>query len=69
MIPHPTDSTTIASTATGTVFTVIATIDTQDYIKTVVLAILGASVSFCFTLMLKFFVGRFKRSRGKRESN
>jgi|DEB19_MinimDraft_2_1074335.scaffolds.fasta_scaffold00181_6 hypothetical protein len=48
------DHSTALGTVTGTVFTVAATIDTQDYIKTVVLAIIGASVSFAVTMILKW---------------
>lgn len=48
------DHSTALGTVTGTVFTVAATIDTQDYIKTVVLAIIGASVSFAMTMILKW---------------
>jgi mannitol-specific phosphotransferase system IIBC component len=47
-------STTILGTLTGTVFTVTATIDTQDYIKTMILAIIGATVSFVVSIFLKW---------------
>ena len=50
----PSDSTTALGTLTGTVFTVAATIDTQDYMKTVILAIVGATVSFGVSLFLKW---------------
>lgn len=48
------DHTTLAGTVTGTVFTVAANIDSQDYIKTVVLAIVGAAVSFAVSRALKW---------------
>lgn len=51
---HPHDSTTALGTVTGTVFTVAATIDTQDYLKTVILAVIGATVSFAVSLLLKW---------------
>lgn len=51
---HYHDHTTIAGTVTGTVFTVAANIDSQDYIKTVVLAIVGAAVSFAVSRVLKW---------------
>ncbi len=41
-------------TLTGTVFTVAATIDTQDYMKTMILAIVGATVSFGVSVFLKW---------------
>jgi mannitol-specific phosphotransferase system IIBC component len=53
MVAHP-DSTTAFGTVTGTVLTVAATIDTQDYMKTVILAIVGASVSFIVSIILKW---------------
>jgi hypothetical protein len=45
---------------TGTIFTVLSTIDSTDIIKTVVMAIIGASVSFCMSLFWKW-VWRFLR--------
>jgi mannitol-specific phosphotransferase system IIBC component len=51
---HSHDSTTALGTVTGTVFTVAATIDTQDYLKTVILAVIGATVSFAVSLLLKW---------------
>ena len=48
------DSTTTLGTLTGTVFTVTATIDTQDYIKTMILAVIGATVSFVVSIFLKW---------------
>jgi uncharacterized membrane protein len=51
---HHHDSTTAIGTVTGTVFTVAANIDSQDYLKTAILAILGATVSFIVSLFLKW---------------
>ena len=51
---HHHDSTTALGTLTGTVFTVAATIDTQDYMKTAILAIVGATVSFAVSVFLKW---------------
>jgi hypothetical protein len=56
---HPQDSTTALSTLTGTVFTVAATIDTQDYMKTMILAIVGATVSFAVSVFFKWLWSRF----------
>ena len=52
-IPHQ-DNTTLAGTVTGTVFTVAAQIDSQDYMKTVVLAVVGATASFLVSIFLKW---------------
>jgi hypothetical protein len=56
---HPQDSTTALGTLIGTVFTVAATIDTQDYMKTMILAIVGATVSFAVSVFLKWLWSRF----------
>jgi hypothetical protein len=59
MQPHH-DHTTSAGTITGTLFTVCATIDMHDYLKTIVLALVGAIVSFVVTLVLKRVMKRFE---------
>lgn len=48
------DHSTALGTVTGTVLSVAATIDSQDYLKTVILAIVGATVSFVVSLFLKW---------------
>ena len=60
MQPHH-DNTTSAGTLTGTVFTVCAMIDTHDYLKTIILAFVGAFVSFVVTLVLKKVMKRFEK--------
>jgi hypothetical protein len=55
---HYHDSTTALGTVTGTVFTVAATIDTQDYMKTAILAVIGATVSFLVSVLLKWVWNR-----------
>jgi mannitol-specific phosphotransferase system IIBC component len=60
MQPHH-DHTTSAGTITGTLFTVCATIDIHDYLKTIVLALVGAIVSFVVTLVLKRVMKRFEK--------
>jgi uncharacterized membrane protein len=55
---HYHDSTTALGTVTGTVFTVAATIDTQDYMKTAILALIGATVSFLMSVFLKWLWNR-----------
>ena len=47
-------------TLTGTVFTVAATIDTQDYMKTMILAIVGATVSFAVSMFLKWLWNKLR---------
>jgi len=51
---HHHDHTTALGTVTGTVFTVAANIDSHDYVKTAVLAGVGAVVSFAVSLVLKW---------------
>ena len=47
------DNTTKAGTATGTLLTILVNISRADLLKTVVLAAIGAAVSFVVTLILK----------------
>ena len=56
---HPDHSTAIGTTS-GTVLTVFATIDAQDYVKTIVLACVGALVSFTVSLFLKWVWKKIK---------
>ena len=60
MLPHH-DHSTALGTASGTVLTVLATIDMQDILKTVILAMIGATVSFGVTLFLKCVVKKVKK--------
>ena len=54
------ESETILGTVSGTVLTVLVNIGSSDIIKTVVLAALGAVVSFGVSLLLKWLVNKFK---------
>ena len=61
---------TILGTVSGTVLTVAMNIESSDILKTVVLAALGAVVSFAVTVALKrvwalpeYFKGKRKRNR------
>jgi len=47
------ESKTILGTVSGTVLTVVVNINSSDIIKTVILAALGAVVSFAVTVALK----------------
>jgi uncharacterized membrane protein len=60
MLPHHDHSTAIGTT-TGTALSVFATLDPQDYIKTIVLACVGAIVSFTVTLVLKWAWAKLKK--------
>jgi hypothetical protein len=55
------DNTTKAGTAGGTLLTVFGNISSQDILKTVVLAAVGAVVSFGVTVFLKSIINHFKR--------
>jgi hypothetical protein len=61
------DSTTAIGTVTGTVFTVAATIDSHDYMKTVILAIIGATVSFTVSMMLKWIWNFLQQKKERKE--
>lgn len=53
------DHITILGTVTGTVFIVAANIDSSDYLKTVILAVVGATASFFVSVLLKWLWKRF----------
>ena len=55
------DNTTKSGTAAGTLLTIFANISEADVLKTIVLAGLGAIVSFGVTVLLKFLYKKFKR--------
>jgi len=55
------DNTTKAGTAGGTLLTVFANISNADVIKTIILAAIGAAVSFTVTIFLKALIKRFKK--------
>jgi mannitol-specific phosphotransferase system IIBC component len=52
---------TIMDTVSGTVLTVVMNIGSSDIIKTVVLAALGAVVSFFVSVLLKWLFKKLKR--------
>lgn len=55
------DNSTKVGTAGGTLLTIFANINCGDILKTAVLAAVGAVVSFCITLFLKFLIKRIKK--------
>ena len=55
------DQQTKAGTLGGTLLTIVANIQTDDLIKTGILAAVGAVISFVVTLFLKFLIKRFRR--------
>ena len=55
------DNSTIAGTVGGTLLTILVNINSADLLKTVILASLGAVVSFGVTLLLKVLIKRFRK--------
>ncbi len=55
------DKTTKAGTAGGTLLSIFANINSEDLIKTAMLAAVGAVVSFAVTLLLKLLAKRIKK--------
>lgn len=58
---HHFDNTTKAGTAGGTLLTIFANITSEDIIKTIILAAIGAAVSFTVTIFLKALIKRLKK--------
>ena len=54
------ESGTILGTVSGTVLTVAVNVGSSDILKTVILASLGAVVSFSVSLLLKYLAKRLK---------
>lgn len=54
------DNSTKVSTAFGTMLTIFVNIQTEDLIKTVLLAAVGGVSSFAATLMFKFLITTIK---------
>lgn len=57
------EHTAAIGTLTGTLFTVLATIDTEDVLKTVVLAGIGAIVSFTMSKFLTWIWQLFRKKQ------
>jgi len=55
------ESGTILGTVSGTVLTVVMNIGSSDIIETVVLAALGAVVSFSVSLLLKWLAKKIRK--------
>ena len=58
---HVFDSSTKAGTLGGTLLTLLVNIDNEDLLKTMILAAIGALVSFTVTIFLKFLIKRLKK--------
>lgn len=58
---HHIESGTILGTVSGTGLTVLANIGSSDILKTVILAAVGAVVSFCVSVSLKWIIRKFRR--------
>ena len=55
------DSSTKAGTIGGTLLTLLVNINSDDLFKTMILAAIGAVVSFTVTIFLKFLIKRLKK--------
>lgn len=55
------DNNTKAGTAGGTLLTVFFNIRSEDLIKTIILAGIGAAVSFSITIFLKYVFKKIKK--------
>lgn len=58
---HTDDNTTIIGTVSGTILSVVAMFDAGDIIKTVMMATIGAVVSFLVSRGLKWIWERWRR--------
>jgi hypothetical protein len=51
----------MVGTAGGTFLSVIPNLNSEDVVKTIILATLGAIVSFTISILLKFFIRKHKK--------
>lgn len=58
-----TDHSTVKGTIVGTLLTLFAIIDVQDYVKTIILASMGAIVSFIVSKFLKWCWGKLRHKK------
>ena len=54
---------TISGTLGGTILSAVPNLSSGDIVETVVLAAIGAVVSYCVTLFLKQFINRVNRNK------
>ena len=52
---------TAIGTASGTFLSILPNLHSEDVLKTVILASVGAIVSFTISLVLKFFIKKHKK--------
>lgn len=55
------NSQTLAGTAGGTLLSMLPNINSADLVRTVLLAAVGALVSFFLTLLLKLLIRKFRK--------
>ena len=55
------DSTTVIGTVSGTILSVVAMFDAGDIIKTVILAAIGAAVSFLVSRFLRWLWEKWRK--------
>lgn len=61
MILMQTSNSPLIGTASGTFLSVLANLHSEDLLKTIVLAIIGAVVSFAISILLKKLVRKEKK--------
>ncbi len=61
MILMQTSNPTLIGTAGGTFLSVLPNLHSEDVLKTVLLAGIGAVVSFVLSMMLKFIVRKYRK--------
>ncbi len=61
IMEHTNDNTTLIGTISGTILSVLAMFDTKDLIKTVIMATVGAVVSFLVSRGLKWLWEKWRK--------
>jgi hypothetical protein len=61
MMPLQASNSTVIGTAGGTFLSVLPNLHSEDVLKTIILATLGAIVSFLISLLLKILIRKHKK--------
>ncbi|GGF24501.1 hypothetical protein GCM10011518_37280 [Flavobacterium limi] len=61
MMSKMTVSNTTLSTASGTFLSILPNLNSEDVLKTVLLAVIGAVVSFTLSFVFKILIAKYRR--------
>lgn len=63
MTQHPINNAIVAGTTSGTLLTLMVNVTCNDLVRTVILGVVGAVVSFLASLILKFSLRKLQKAK------